>query len=294
MEIKDNSMASRLFSAINYVLVGVFCLSVIIPFLFVLSASVSSETNIAKYGLMLWPKQLNFDAYKLILHSDMIKTSFLSSIFIAGVGTVLSMALTSMLAYPLSKTYLPYNRILSFFIYFTVLFNGGIIPLYLVVKGLGLTNSLWSVILTMAVSPWYMILLRNFFSEIPEEIEQSAMIDGANHATILFRIILPLSLPAIAAISLFYCVAFWNQWFLALMFLTEKSKWPLQVLLMQMLQAAMVDPEAQRSMDQVGYIPPAESLKMAVLVITTLPIMLVYPFLQKYFAKGLLIGAVKG
>ena len=261
----------------------------------VILSSFTNELDLVKHGGMMFiPKSITFAAYKTAFSENRIFEAFKNSLFITVVGTFFHMIITSMLAYPLSKN-LRYGKIIGFLIYFTMLFHGGLIPTFLLFKKMHLLNSLWVIIVAMLVTPYHMILLRNFFAEIPKELEESALIDGAGQIKILFSMILPLSMPAIATVGLFSMVAYWNNWLQAVFFITDKSKWPLPTILMLMLQNAFrtTSPEEMVNIkDEIRM--PAESLKYATLVVTTLPIMLVYPFLQKYFATGLIVGAVKG
>lgn len=280
---------------INTGILLIFCLMIVLPFMYVISTSISTEKAILHGGFHLFPGEISFAAYKRIFTDVQFINSFKASAFVTLVGTFLSMLVTCTTAYVVSKDYLPYNRMISFFIYFTVLFNGGIIPLYILIKTMGLINNLWSLILPALISPWFMILLRNFFQELPDELEEAARIDGCSRIGVLFRIVLPLSLPALATISLFYMVHYWNSWFLALIFITDRSKWPMQVLLREIIQQAQnIRNNQSVSASELRQATLPESLKMATVIVTAFPIMCVYPFLQKYFAKGLLIGAIKG
>ncbi|WP_307720010.1 carbohydrate ABC transporter permease [Paenibacillus koleovorans] len=217
-------------------------------------------------------------------------TAFKNAIFITIMGTLVNMVLTCLTAYGLSKKWLKGRGIFNFLVVFTMLFSGGMIPTYLVVSKLGLINSYWSLWLVGAISPFYLIVMRSFFQNIPEELEESARIDGCSEWRILWNIVLPLSAPAIATFTLFYMVHNWNTFFLAILYINDSSRWPLQVFLRQML---IQQSDSSLAVDLGGfeYGPP---VKMAAIVITALPLLILYPFLQKYFAKGLLLGSVKG
>lgn len=269
--------------------------TIVVPFYMVILSSFTKETDLVKHGGMLFiPQSITLEAYKTVFNENRIITAFKNSLFITLTGTFFHVLITSMLAYPLSKK-LRYGKVIGFLIYFTMLFNGGLIPTFLLLKRINLLNTLWVIIVVGLVSPYHMILLRNFFAEIPGEIEESALIDGAGRFKILFKMIFPLSLPAIATIGLFTMVFYWNNWLNAVFFIPDKSKWPLPTILMLMLQNSLrtQTPEDIVSIEDMASVP-AESLKYATLMVTTVPIMLVYPFLQKYFAKGIIIGAVKG
>jgi putative aldouronate transport system permease protein len=207
-------------------------------------------------------------------------------------GTLISLIVTSAMAYSLSRKYLPYRGIVMKFVFFTMLFSGGLIPYYLLIKNLGLIDKIWSVIITGAVSSWNMILMRNFFMAIPGEIEESALIDGANDILILLRIMIPISKPALATIGLYYAVGYWNNWYGPMLFLNNNKLWPMMLFLKQVVQSANAVNELM--IYKNNNIPPSDSIKMAVVVVCTLPILIVYPFLQKYFVKGVMIGSIKG
>jgi putative aldouronate transport system permease protein len=209
------------------------------------------------------------------------------------VGTLMSLTATALLAYPLAQR-VPGVRYLSLIVYFTILFSGGIIPTYVIVRQTGLMNTLWSLIIPQVIWPFYVIIMVKFFRNIPDSLAESAKIDGANDAVILVRIILPLSLPALASVSLFYAVRYWNEFFTAVIDLSDRSKWTLQVILRSLLITQLEDQFDQPTGDQTAGSVTAETVKMATVMVGTVPIMLIYPFLQKHFARGVLIGAVKG
>lgn len=215
--------------------------------------------------------------------------------FLATVGTACSLIVTAALAYTLSRKRMLARRLIMLLVLFTTLFNPGLIPPYLLVRDLHLINSLWSLIIPVLTSGWYILLMKGFFDSIPDSLEEAALIDGCNDIGVWFKIILPLSLPAMAAFGLFYAVGYWNTFFSAVLYMSDASKWPLQVLLQNMLidsSTAAGGAAAQEMMNEQT-IPP-ETLKMAAVVIATVPILLVYPFLQKHFAKGVMVGSVKG
>jgi putative aldouronate transport system permease protein len=207
------------------------------------------------------------------------------------VGTVLSMILTSFMAYALSRKYLHGRGIFNFIVVFTMLFSGGMIPSFILVQSLGLIDSLWALILPSAISAYNMIIMRNFFQGIPDSLEESAKMDGCSDWGVFFRIILPLSLPSIATISLFYAVSYWNTYQSAILYINDSAKWPIQVLLRQIV---IVSSGMNADAASVDVVPPAQSVKMAVIVVATLPMLIAYPFVQKYFVKGAMVGSVKG
>lgn len=271
----------------------VLALSTLLPFVYIISVSLTSDRALASSGGSLIPGELSLQAYKyLYQYNARILETFGNSVFITGVGTLISLLVTAGLAYPLSRKYLPYRTSLMMFVFITMLFSGGLIPYYLLVRELGLIDSIWSVIVPGAVSSWNMIVMRNFYMEIPMEVEESARIDGANDIRIWAQIFLPISKPVMATIGLFYAVGYWNNWFGPLLFLNDASKWPLMMFLKQIIQSPNAASEVV--MYQNASVPPSEALKMAVVVVATVPILAVYPFLQRYFVKGMIIGSVKG
>ena len=215
----------------------------------------------------------------------------LVSIYITVVGTFINLLMTSLMAYPLAKQTLRGRGPILLGVLFTMLFSGGLIPTYFVVKELHLTNTLWSLMIPSAISAFNLIVLKNFFQQIPDGLEDSAKIDGCNDVGVLFRIVLPLSMPAMATFSLFYAVAHWNQFFNAILYINDNTKWPIQVLLREIVILAQ-SRIGDTSMDDVEIQPL--TIRMAVIVFATLPILVVYPFLQKHFAKGVMLGSVKG
>lgn len=281
---------SVLFDWINYSLLFLYALICFIPILHVFATSIAASSQLAAHPFLLIPTQFSLDGYRFIFSSNTLPRSLLNTIFITVIGTALNVIVTSLIAYPLSRKYLKGRNPVMVMIVFTMLFTGGLIPNFLLVKSMGLLNSYWSLFLTGLVSPFILIILKSFFQALPEELEESAKIDGASDPFILFRIIVPLSLPAIATISLFYAVGHWNTFLSAILYMNDQSKWPIQVLLRQIVTVST----AGVGDDEFTYIPPANIVRSAVIVVATLPILLVYPFLQKYFTKGVLLGSVKG
>ncbi len=292
LEKKSDRAVEWIFIAI-IVAFAVVCL---VPFILVISSSFTSETSIIQNGYNLWPKEFSLDAYKMLLKSNTIGPAYGVTIFVTVVGTLLSMLVTSACAYALSCKQF-YNRgKVAFFIYFTMLFSGGLVPTYLwITKYLHLTDNIWVLILPALVNPWNLLLLRNFFQGIPDALSESARIDGANDIVILFKIILPISLPGLATIGLFYALAYWNEWYKALLYIRDSHKYPLQYLIMQIQRNIQyVQQNAAQGGATTEGIVPAYSSQMATAVMTIGPIVLLYPFLQKYFVQGLTVGSVKG
>ncbi|MFS0723763.1 carbohydrate ABC transporter permease [Paenibacillus sp. 1P07SE] len=287
------SFGEKGFDVMNSVILGCIAMLMIFPFIYIIALSFSDEKTIAQGGLILFPKGWSLEAYRYIFSTDTLLRSLYNSILITVGGTIVNLAMTSLMAYPLAKTYLLGRRGLLMLVIFTILFSGGLIPTFLVVKWTGLLDSLWSVIIPTSISAFYLIILKNFFQQIPDGLEESAKIDGANDMVILLRIVLPLSLPAMATFALFYAVNHWNMYFHAIMYINDHSKWPIQVLLRQIVILSQSSVGDSSSLADETVLPP-QSIKMAVIVFATVPIMLVYPFLQKHFAKGVLLGSVKG
>jgi putative aldouronate transport system permease protein len=290
--LESKTWQHRLSDGIIYAILGVIAVMMILPFLFILSGSFVSSEELLVRKFVLIPHHISLDAYKFIFTSKTIYHSLLISIMVTVVGTAINIVMTALMAYPLSRTTLMGRKQLMLMVIFTMLFSGGMIPTYLVVKSFGLLNSYWSLWLPTAISAFNLILLKNFFQQMPDGIEESAKIDGCNDIQILFRIVMPLSMPAIATFSLFYAVGHWNNYFNALLYINDSAKWPIQVWLRQIVilsNGGFSDSSAASE----AIIPPS-TIKYAIIIVATVPVMLVYPFLQKHFAKGVMLGSVKG
>ncbi|MBD7969193.1 carbohydrate ABC transporter permease [Paenibacillus gallinarum] len=235
------------------------------------------------------PEKITFEAYLAVLNLKQLWSSYSVSIFITVVGTIISMIITTLAAYALSKRELPGGRTFMFLIIFTMMFSGGIIPNYIVVRQLGMMDTIWAMIIPTAVTTYNLIIMRSFFDGFPKSLEESARIDGCNDFGILLRIVLPLSMPVIATVSLFYAVARWNDFFTAVMYVVDKDLWPLQLF----LRSILIDNEAAFQSGGDSLFLLGQPAKMAAIMITTVPVMLVYPFFQKYFVQGAILGAVK-
>lgn len=293
--MKTKSRAG-LFDTVNYVLMGAIALLCLFPFFYVLVFSITPYMDYLENPLRLFPKNPTLLAFKQILQVPLIYSGYRTTIFITVVGTFLNIFLLMISAYPLSKKDLKGRNIILSFILFTMFFGGGMIPNYYLIRTLGLINSLWALILPGALSAWYLILMKNFINEIPDSLEESAVIDGANEIVILFKIIIPLSAPAIASFALFHAVGHWNTFFSAVLYITKRDKWPLMLILREMVledSTNMINQGIQQSDNTTMVINPF-NIKMAITVITIAPIIMVYPFLQRYFMKGMLIGSIKG
>jgi putative aldouronate transport system permease protein len=263
---------------------------VLVPFLVVVATSLSSNTAISRAGgLVLIPGGISLDAYRFVFAGGVVTRAILVSLGITVVGTALSLTITVLAAYGLSRPRSFAHRPILTVMLITLLFTPGIIPLYLTVKSLGLLDSYWALILPTAVNAFNLVIMRNFFMGIPQDLRDAAVIDGASDFRILLRVVLPLSRAVVAVIGLFYAVAYWNAFFNALLFLGDSTKWPLQLILrIYVLQGQALETDA-------GASPPAQpAIQMAVVVLAVIPVLLVFPFVQRHFTKGVTIGAVKG
>jgi putative aldouronate transport system permease protein len=269
------------------------CAAVILPFVSIVSTSIAPHDQVNRSGgLVLLPESLDFSAYAAILSGGSVLRALVLSLVITAVGTAISLACTTALAYALSRPHTLGSRPLLLVVLFSLLFAPGIIPQYLIVKELGLLDSYWSLILPVAMNAFNVIVMRAFFMGIPSELTDAARIDGASEVRILLRIVLPLSRAVLAVIGLFYAVSYWNNFFSALLYITDTDKWPLSLMLRTfVVNSATISPG---DLGAVASAPPQTSLQMAILVVSIVPIMLVYPFLQRFFSKGILVGAVKG
>lgn len=270
-------------------------LAMILPFYNVVIRSVATPAAIAKQTFYLIPTSFDLSSFKALLEGKQIINAFFISVLVTVGGTFLSMLITTCGAYALSKKSLPGRKIILIGVLFTMFFNGGLIPYYLNIKSLGMINSLLVMVLPMAINTFYLIIMINYFKGVPQSLEESAKIDGASYIRTLFSIILPISLPTMSAITLFYAVDRWNEWWNALLFISDESKFPMQLYLREMLVDAtrMANDSASASMMSSMQKVTPDGLKMATVIITMVPIMILYPFLQKHFAAGAMIGSLK-
>lgn len=286
-------IGSRIFDKLNVLLLLLFAICTLLPFIHVFAGSFTSVEEYVQKKFILFPTDWSLSAYKVIFSTNVIFRSLSNSLFITVAGTLISMLLSILMAYGLSKKELIGRRFIMFTVVFTLMFSGGLIPTFLVVRSLHMIDTYWAMLIPSAISAFNLIILKNFFQNIPEEIEDSAMIDGASVFGILFRIVIPLSMPAIATIALFYGVAYWNLFYQALIYINDSNKWPIQVLLRQIILISS-GLQGGNDIDADLVRPPEQTIKMAVIVVATVPILFVYPFIQGYFTKGVLLGSVKG
>jgi putative aldouronate transport system permease protein len=261
------------------------------PFLYVVGASFASSQEIISRSIFLLPRSPTLEAYRYIFSSATLPRAMFVSICVTIAGTITSMTFTLTMAYAVSKKHLLGRNIILNFVAFTMVFSGGMIPTFLVVKTLGLLDTFAALILPGVINTFNLIVIKNFFQQVPHELEEASRIDGCNDMMIFLRIILPLSMPVIATFTLMYAVGYWNDYFNSLIYLNDMKKWPLQLILRQIVAYSSGRIEGA---DYDLAPPPAISIKMAVVVFGTVPILCVYPFLQKHFAKGVLLGSVKG
>jgi putative aldouronate transport system permease protein len=284
------SKKEKVYLLVNNILLAMLGFITLAPFLHVFAKSLSNEADVSAGLVTFWPKGFNLKMYKVVLGSEDFLRSFIISAFVTVTGTILSVLIVSFSAYPLSKRYFKGRRAISFIFVFTMLFSAGMIPSFLLIKNLGLIDKIWVLIVPGLFSTFNMIIVRNYFYTIPPSLEESAKMDGASNICIFFRIYFPLSMPALATIAVYTAVGYWNSYMSALMYINKKNLYPLQMYLRQMVidtDAGLVnlDPEL------INLNP--EALRCAIIISATLPILLVYPFLQKYFVKGVVLGAVK-
>lgn len=286
--------ADTLFHIVNNTLMIILAFIMLYPVYYVAIASFSNAEQLVKFnGFLLKPLSPTLIAYQQAFKNPMILRGYANTLFIVVTGVLLNLLLTSIGAYFLSRRNVKLGKPIMIMITITMFFSGGMIPFYFAVKSLGLDGTIWSLIFPSAINTFNLIIMRTSFSALPVSLEESAKIDGAGHVTILFRIILPISKSVLAVITLYYAVQHWNAWFNAMLFLKERSQYPLQLILREILiqndMSAMSD---SLGYSELGFI--SETIKYATIVIATVPILCIYPFLQKYFAKGALIGSVKG
>jgi putative aldouronate transport system permease protein len=286
------TFGDKLFDISNYLVITLFALACLFPFFYVASFSITPYTEYLANPLKLIPGHIEFGAYKQILHMPFLWTGYKNTILITFTGVAINIFFLLISAYPLSKKDLKGRNVILVLITFTMFFNGGLIPNFYLVKELHLYNTLWSMILPSALGAYNLILMKNFISAIPESLEESAIVDGANEITVLYRIIVPLSKPAIATFVIFHAVAQWNTFFYAIIYTSKRELWPLMLILREMVVdggGIGVDVMDGNSSGVTEF-----TIKMAIIIFATLPILLVYPFLQKFFMKGILVGSIKG
>lgn len=279
------SRGQKTFAFFNYTVMGLISLSMVLPILYILQLTLSGHPD---QSFRLWPRDFTLNNYIFVFKKGIILRPLLNSLYLSITSTVFSLIMTSILAYPLANKSLPGRRFFNFLVVFTIMINLGFLPKYLLVRELGLMNSYWSIILVVGINSFNLIIMRNFFQSIPQELIDSARIDGAKEGTILLRIMLPLSLPVMATVALFYFVAVWNEYFQVVLYINDSSKQTLQVLLRSVI---ILQEEMGTSGSEAMLM---DNIKYTTVIIALIPIIILYPFLQKYFTKGILLGSVKG
>lgn len=290
--ITKRSIGDIIFETINTLILLALMIACLYPMLYVLFASVSSPSKLMVHsGLLLYPLDFQVEAFKSVLANPDVKTGYLNTVVYVVSGTVLNIVLTLTAAYVLSRKKFKFKTTFNFIVVLTMFISGGLIPGYLLVRQLGLLDNRLVMILPNALSAYNILLTRTYIQTIPESLEESAKIDGARHLTILWKIVIPLCAPIIAVITLYYAVGHWNSWFNAMIYLTERNKYPIQLILREILILNETSDMVQSF--QMDKLPIADNIKYATIVVATVPILCIYPFVQKYFVKGVMLGAVK-
>ncbi|MCC3355445.1 carbohydrate ABC transporter permease [Bacillus sp. REN16] len=289
--VGEKQFGSRFFRLGNNLLLVLIALTMVLPFIHVIAASFTTSAELADKRFVLFPTVFSLDAYKYIFSTNTIFKALFVSIGVTLIGTLWSMFISLLTAYGLSRKDLIGRRQILFLFVFTMLFSGGMIPTFLIVKETGLLDSYAALIVPVTINVFNMIILRSFIMGLPEGLIESAKIDGCNDFGVLFRIVMPISKPALATVSLFYAVAYWNTYMHAILYINDAAKWPIQVLLRQIV--VLASGLSYDSSEFTNIPPPDITIKMAVIVVATIPVLMVYPFLQKYFTKGAMLGSMK-
>lgn len=293
--VKDKSLSAKTFNVINGILMAVVIIITLYPLVYVLALSLSSSEYVQAGMVSLVPRGFNIEAYKQVFADNHFWKSYGNTIVYTVLGTALNLAFTSTMAFALSRRDLIGRKPLNMLVVFTMFFSGGLIPNFLLVKNLHIYNTIWAVLLPGAINTYNMIIVRTFMQQLPEEILESGRIDGANDLQLFSKIVLPLSKPSLATIGLYYAVDHWNAYFYPMLYLKDKSKYPLQVLLKEMIVDEDLSSLSQGAAEIVGNMQPTSDMLMgASIIIALIPILCVYPFVQKYFVQGVMIGSVKG
>jgi putative aldouronate transport system permease protein len=296
------SFSRKLFLFVNTIFLALIAIACVIPFTHIIFASFSDPYEVMKTeGILFWPKQFTVGGYRLVFSKPLLITGYRNTLFITTVGTTLSILLTSCGAYVLSKRNVYWNKVFMKIVTIPMFIGGGMVPFYLLVDSIGLNGKIWAVIIPYIISSWNMLVMRAAFRGVPESVEESAKIDGASDLIILFRIALPMILPTVAVMILFYALGYWNSWFPGVLFLRDRSLFPLQLIMREILLqdsvgqlgTAMELQEVGSEHQEAGAAYYLELLKYTTIVLTTVPIMCLYPFIQKYFVKGIMVGSLK-
>lgn len=289
----NRSIGEKIFDRFNVIFLVLLSIVMLYPFWYVLVQSFMPYSEIIKSNFYIIPKKITFEAYRYVFSNASLLSGLYYSIFVTVVGTIYQLLITSMAAYAVTKKDLPGRDLFFIMVIITMFFGGGLIPYYLVIRQLGLINNIMVLVIPAAISSWNLILMKEYFKSLGTEMEESAKIDGAGYFRIFFTIILPLSGPILSTIALFIAVGHWNNWFGPILFLNDKRNWPIAALLRDILVAGNTDLTKSRGYVQKEFLLQTQ-IKMAVVMISVIPIIIVYPFVQKYFVKGVMIGSVKG
>ncbi|MFC0328625.1 carbohydrate ABC transporter permease [Paenibacillus sepulcri] len=296
MRVKtDRSLSEKVFIIFVYAFTGVFALICLLPFWLVLINSFATEITMKQHGYQLIPKDFSLSAYQFLLEGRQVFSSYVVSTTVTVGGTVLALLLTSMYAYVLAHPKVKYRNILSFLTYFTMIFGAGLVGFYILIANwLGLKDSLWALILPYMLNPFFAFIMVSFFRTLPYEINEAATVDGANDLTIFFKIIIPISKPVIATVGLFYALQYWNDFFLALLFIDNYKLHPLQMMIRQLISSINISAYVGGSQTTYTQPLPTYGVQLATVCLTIGPIIFLYPFIQRFFVKGITIGALKG
>lgn len=295
-KFKNSSTGDKVFIILVYVLLSAVMLIVLYPLIYIVSASFSDPQAVVSGKVVLWPVDVTLRGYKAVFKNPKILTGFMNSFIYMGVGTVVNLVMTMLCAYPLSrKEFTARNKIAALFV-FTMYFSGGLVPNYMIVSKLGLINTRWAMLIPTAMSTYNMIIARTYMvNSIPDELYEAAQLDGCSPFKYLLKVIVPLSKPIIAVLALYYGIAKWNNYFDAMLYLNDPSKWPITMVLREILIQNQIDPTMLTDASALSKLQGmTELLKYAVIVVASVPVLMIYPFVQKYFVKGVTIGAVKG
>ncbi len=278
-----------------YLFVGIFALVTLLPFVYIVAGSFATERELTERAFFLFPRTLSLNAYQYIFKTGDAIRGLRNSIFVTLVGVIINMTFSCTLAYPLSRQYFKGRKFFTNMVIITMLFTGGMVPSYMLIANvLHLKNTFWALWLPGAINPFNMIIIKNYFQGLPMELEEAARIDGCNDAQIFWKIILPLSKPVLASVSLFYAVTHWNSYFNAMMYISDRNKEVIQIVLRRIIfLTSAVTTDSGFDWGLFG-MPPEKAVKMATTVVATVPILLIYPFIQKYFTQGVMVGSVKG
>jgi putative aldouronate transport system permease protein len=287
------SVGERVFNVANIVVLGAIGLLCVYPFLYTVSISLSTAAEANRTGFHLFPREVSLVSYRMVLTNPFIVTGYINTLIRTALGTVLTVVCSCIAAYPLARKEMPHRSLFAFLIVFTMLFSGGMIPTYLLVRKLGMINTIWALVIPTALSAFNIIIIKNFFQSLPDSLAESARIDGASEWRVLFRIYMPLSTPVLATVALWSAVGHWNAWFDALLYITDDHQQVLQTFLQRIVVQSSTQLMELGVTDTSIVQFTTETIKAATIIVTILPVVCIYPFVQKYFVKGILLGGVK-